>query len=73
MLCQYCEQRTTKGGHRFCRCCLGEILSMPTPEQRPAWMKKTYTYPPSKRTVSYTHLWSELDSACFFSIGGQRV
>jgi hypothetical protein len=49
MLCQYCEQRTTKGGHRFCRCCLGEILSMPTPEQRPAWMKKTYTYPPSKR------------------------
>lgn len=49
MLCQYCEKRIAKGGHRFCYGCLGEILNQRRPIEKPSWMASTYLYPPIKR------------------------
>jgi hypothetical protein len=41
-MCERCEKRLAKGGHRFCYGCLGWILSQPVPiRESPAG----YQYP----------------------------
>ncbi len=46
-ICEGCGKRRAAGGHRYCRACILELLSNPTPARvQPASMP----YPPIRKT-----------------------
>jgi hypothetical protein len=48
-MCELCKKRPARGGHRFCRRCIGEILSHPTELPKPTYGGSEYIYPKKKK------------------------